>query len=87
MCLFDYQFIILSYDDLALQGNDSFTRLDGLIVLRTVLCSTTDHTDYIIENELPVFLSSILTSPNEDVRIEAAWYVELSNNNKLREAV
>lgn len=29
-----------------------------------------------IENDLPVFLSSILASPNEDIRIEAAWYVE-----------
>eukprot|EP01032_Pedospumella_encystans_P011099 gene11099-12932_t len=56
-----------------INGVDIFSRLDGLVQLRTVLCSTSDFTDFIIESGLPLFLSSLLASPNEDIRIEAAW--------------
>lgn len=48
-------------------------RYEGLRMLRMILCSQTPHLSLIIEENIPVYLSSMLECPNENIRIEAAW--------------
>lgn len=56
-----------------LQSGDHVMRMEGLRMLREILCSTHSNIELIVSSGTPVYLSSILASPNEDVRVEAAW--------------
>lgn len=56
-----------------LQSGDHVVRVQGLRMLREILCSTHSNIELIVSSGTPVFLSSVLASPNEEVRVEAAW--------------